>query len=341
MVARLDAKWNEGCMKALVTGSAGHLGEALMRTLRERGCDAAGLDIVPGPFTTHVGSVSDPACVERCLAGAEVVFHAATLHKPHVGTHSRQAFVDTNITGTLTLLEAAVRHKVRAFVFTSTTSVFGDALVPPPGEPAAWITEEVRPVPKNIYGVTKAAAEDLCQLFHRNEGLACLVLRTSRFFPEADDSPAARATFDDTNLKTNEFLYRRVDIEDVVEAHLLAAKRAPALGFDRFIVSATTLFTPDDRADLRRDAPAVVRRRLPAYEEVYARRGWKMTPGIDRVYVNAHARRKLGWQPRHDFGRLVERLRTDDDIRSPLAQAVGSKGYHPEGFEDGPYPVSR
>lgn len=328
-------------MKAFVTGSSGHLGEALMRTLKARGDDAGGLDIVASPFTTRIGSIGDAACVERCMAGAEVVFHAATLHKPHVGTHGRQAFVDTNIAGTLALLEAAVQHKVRAFIFTSTTSVFGDALVPPPGEPAAWITEEVRPVPKNIYGVTKAAAEDLCQLFHRNEGLACLVLRTSRFFPEEDDSPAARAAFEDLNLKTNEFLHRRVDIEDVVSAHLLAAERATAIGFGRYVISATTPFSPTDMAALRTDAASVVRRYVPGYETEYARRGWKMTPGIDRVYVNEKARRELGWRPRHDFNLLIERLRDGQDIRSPLAQAIGSKGYHPEIFGDGPYPVER
>src|SRR6185312_14184142 len=119
---------------------------------------------------------------------------------------------------------------VRAFVMTSTTSAFGDALKPPPGAAAAWIDERISPVPKNIYGVTKRAAEDLCQLFHRNEGLASIVLRTSRFFPEQDDDPAARAAFADDNAKANEYLFRRVAIEDVVEAHLLAAERAEGIG---------------------------------------------------------------------------------------------------------------
>jgi UDP-glucose 4-epimerase len=131
----------------------------------------------------------------RCMSGVEVVLHAATLHKPHVGTHSRQEFVDTNVTGTLNLLEAAVSEGVKSFVYTSTTSVFGDALVPGAGAPAAWITEEVTPVPKNIYGVTKTAAEDLCQLFHRNQRLPCIVLRTSRFFPEEDDNEEVRKVF--------------------------------------------------------------------------------------------------------------------------------------------------
>jgi nucleoside-diphosphate-sugar epimerase len=104
----------------------------------------------------------------------------------------------------------------------------GDALIPPNGAPAAWITEEIIPVPKNIYGVTKAAAEDLCQLFHRNQRLTCIILRTSRFFPEPDDNKAARETFPDENLKVNEYLFRRVDLEDVVSAHLAAAERARA-----------------------------------------------------------------------------------------------------------------
>ena len=158
------------------------------------------------------------------MKGVTAVLHAATLHKPHVATHSRQDFVDVNVTGTLNLLEEAAAAGVTAFVFTSTTSVFGDALVPPPGEPAAWVTEDVIPVPKNIYGVTKAAAEDLCQLFARNHSLRVIVLRTSRFFPEEDDNRAIREGYADANVKANEFLYRRVDIEDVVSAHLLATE---------------------------------------------------------------------------------------------------------------------
>ena len=192
------------------------------------------------------------------MSGVDTVLHAATLHKPHVATHAREAFVETNIRGTLILLEEAARARVRAFVMTSTTSAFGDALKPPPDAPAAWIDERVAPVPKNIYGVTKTAAEDLCQLFHRNEGLPAIVLRTSRFFPEEDDDPAARAAYPDDNSKANEYLYRRVAIEDVVEAHLLAAERAPAIGFGKYIISATTPFQPEDCARLRADAPAVV-----------------------------------------------------------------------------------
>ena len=326
-------------MKVLVTGSSGHLGEALVRTLRDLQYEVAGLDLLDSPFTTHVGSIADRYRVRRCMSGVQAVFHAATLHKPHVATHSRQDFVDTNVTGTLNLLEEAAAAGVESFVYTSTTSVFGNALVPPGDAPAAWITEEVNPVPRNIYGVTKAAAEDLCELFHRNQGLRCIVLRTSRFFPEDDDNRKVRQEFSDANAKANEYLYRRVDIEDVVSAHLLAAEQAAAVGFRKYIVSATTPFRRSDMAELRVNAPLVVRQRVPEYEAEYGRRQWRMFPSIDRVYANERARNELGWAPRYDFNSILEQLKADEDMGSPLAQLVGSKGYHAQVFSDGPYPV--
>jgi len=315
-------------MKILVTGSAGHLGEALMRTLRDSNHEPIGLDVLDSPFTDIVGSITDRRVVRRSMHGVDAVLHAATLHKPHVATHARQAFVDVNLTGTLNLLEEATAAKVGAFVFTSTTSAFGRALSPPPGAPAAWLTEDVAPVPKNIYGVTKVAAENLCELMHRDTGLPCLVLRTSRFFPEEDDVEAVRDARDDANNKANEFLYRRVDVEDIVNAHLRAIEKAPSIGFARYIVSATTPFAREDLALLRANAPAVLRRYAPDYEAEYARRGWTMFESIDRVYDNSRARAELGWRPRYDFAHVIVSLRKDEDFLSPLARAIGSKGYH-------------
>ena len=325
-------------MTILVTGSAGHLGEACMRVLRDRGEAVAGLDLRASAYTDHVGDIADPAVVTRAMQGVDAVIHTATLHKPQVASQPRQAFVDTNVTGTLNLLEAAAANKVRAFVFTSTTSTFGDALVPPPGAPAAWITEDVTPVAKNIYGATKTAAEDLCRLFHRNQGLACLVLRTSRFFPEPDDTAAVRDAFDDTNVKANEFLYRRVDVSDIVDAHLLALARAPDIGFGRYIISATTPFTPEDLAGLRSDAPAVVARHVPEFQAAYQRLGWRMFPSVDRVYVNARARQDLGWQPTYDFRAVVRQAAAGGPIGSDLARAIGIKGYPGSTYGEGLFP---
>ena len=315
-------------MKILVTGSSGHLGEALVRHLTRLGHTAVGVDILPSTTTTHAASIVEREVARRCMQGVDAVVHSATLHKPHVATHARQAFVDTNITGTLNLLEEAAAAQVQAFVFTSTTSTFGAALMPPAGAPAAWITEEVVPRPKNIYGATKVAAEDLCELFARNHGLPCIVLRTSRFFPEADDDEGARAAFADANLKTNEFLHRRVDIADVVGAHVLALVKAREIGFDKFIISATTPFTQADLGQLRSDAASVLKRRAPRYEAIYAARGWAAPTQIDRVYVNERARTVLGWRPLYDFERVLSHLDRDEDPRSALARQVGFKGYH-------------
>ena len=326
-------------MKILVTGSSGHLGEALVRTLRDANLEVVSLDVKPSPFTTAVGSITDRERVRTCMTGVRAVYHPATLHKPHVVTHSMQEFVETNIHGTLTLLEEAVASRVASFVFTSTTSVFGDALRPPPGTPAAWVTEEATPIPMNIYGVTKTAAEDLCHLFHRKRGLNCVVLRTSRFFPEEDDDKAKRQAYEDDNAKANEFLFRRVDLEDVVSAHLLASENASSIGFGRYIISATTPFLTEDLAELRTNAPRVLRKRVPEYEQIYQRIGWKMFEGIDRVYVNEAARNDLQWEPKYNFAHILSRLREGTDPRSPIARVVGSKGYHSVVFDEGPYPV--
>ncbi|MCY6379936.1 NAD-dependent epimerase/dehydratase family protein [Hoeflea prorocentri] len=326
-------------MTILVTGSAGHLGEALVRTLQTRGHKVTGLDIKASPFTTLVGSIADRSFVSSAMQDVDAVIHAATLHKPHVATHGRQDFIDTNITGTLNLLEEAAASATRRFVFTSTTSVFGMAMSPAAGEPAAWITEDVVPVPKNIYGITKLAAENLCRLIATKHDLPVAVLRTSRFFPEADDRSEIRNGFEDENAKANEFLFRRVDIEDAVEAHLLALEKPPQAGFGTYIVSTTTPFRKEDLADLRTDPNAVFRRRLPDLAAQYEQRGWSMFADIDRVYVNEKARSELGWQPRYDYRHLFERLKAGEPVLGPMAQTLGLKGYHSQIFDEGPYPV--
>jgi UDP-glucose 4-epimerase len=327
-------------MTILVTGSSGHLGEAILRTLRGRGSPVRGIDLKPSPFTDAVGSIVDPSFVRRQMEGVTAVIHTATLHKPHVATHSKQAFVATNVTGTLDLLEAAVAAGVRSFVFTSTTSAFGSQFRPEAGRATVWVTEDLPPLPKNIYGTTKLMAENLCELFFREWGLPVVVLRTSRFFPEDDDDPAMRSAYTLENAQANELLYRRLDIADAVSAHLLAVERGPELGFGRYIVSATTPFEPRHLAALARDAAGLVRELYPDCAQLFAARGWRLFPEIDRVYVNDRARRELGWHPEFDFAHVLSSLRKGEDFRSTLAREVGSKGYHDTLFDDGPYPVA-
>jgi UDP-glucose 4-epimerase len=228
---------------------------------------------------------------------------------------------------------------VKSFIYTSTTSTFGDALRPALGEPAVWVTEAMSPQPGNIYAVTKLAAENLCRMFSRNMALPCVVLRTSRFFPEDDDNRHKREAFNDDNLKLNELLFRRADLHDMVTAHVSAMEKAPELGFGKFIISATSPFQREDVAALAVDTPSVVARYVPEYEQVYAERGWQMFASIGRIYDNQLARETLGWQPEFNFQRAISDLHEGRDYRSKLAVRIGKKSYHDRIFRDRPYPV--
>jgi nucleoside-diphosphate-sugar epimerase len=329
-------------MKILITGSSGHLGEALVRTLidqgRTLGTDIISIDCKEGPYTSHIGTITDRGFVQECMVGVTHVLHAATLHKPHVATHSRQDFVDTNISGTLTLLEAATAHKVQSFIFTSTTSTFGDAMRPTADGPAIWVTEDLVPDPKNIYGITKLAAENLCLLAYKKDRLPCLVLRTSRFFPEDDDNKDNRDTFSNDNMKLNEFLNRRADIEDMVSAHLVAMEKACDIGFGTYIISATSPFTEENLTSLVTDAPSVIKKYVDC-QQTYDALGWKLPPTLDRVYDNSRARKELGWEPQHSFHSTLQRVAAGGSVASDLARKIGKKGYHDQVFKNEPYPV--
>lgn len=326
-------------MKILVTGSSGHLGEALVRSLRSKQYEVIGLDIEPSEFTDIVGSIADRQTVKTAMCGIECVMHTATLHKPHVVTHSKQDFIDTNVTGTLNLLEESNIQKVKSFVFTSTTSAFGDSLRPTKNHPAVWVDEDLVPHAKNIYGATKIAAEDLCRLFYRNHQLPCIILKTSRFFPEADDDKTMRESYCDANIKANEFLFRRVDISDIVDAHILAMNKAEDIGFDKYIITATSPFLKSDLMGLQLNATEIVAQYFPDYKKLYKDNNWNMFHSIGRVYVNDKARSELGWNPKYDFQHILDCLKSGKDYRSELTHQISLKGYHDEIFSDGPFPV--
>ncbi len=324
-------------VRVAITGSSGHLGEALGRVLSQRGDEVVGIDVVGGPATTVPGSILDRDVLDEAFHDVDVVFHPAALHKPHVATHPKSDFVDVNVTGTLHVLEAAVAAGVSAVVATSTTSAFGLALSPADDGAATWIDESVVGLPKNVYGATKVAAEQLCALFHHEHGLPVVVLRTSRFFPEADDDPARRASMSDDNLKAIEFLSRRVALADVVSAHLAAAEAAPGIGHDRYVVSAPTPFRPEDVDRLGHDLPAVLADRAPVVVDLCDRLGWRLPTRVDRVYDSRRAVAELGWEPAWDAERVCRRALAGHGVLDPLAVAVGAKGYHPGGLVDGMY----
>lgn len=306
-------------MNVLLTGSSGWLGQHLMELLRSNGIKTIGLDPKPASTTHHVNDLEDKQHLRDLIHSNNIqtICHCGALHKPNIRTHSNQNFVETNIQGTLNLLELAVEtgSPVRRFIFTSTTSLMisrkiRDGLTAG-AKKAVWMDETIEPKPRNIYGVTKLAGENLCRMFHQSHQLPIVVLRTSRFFPEEDDQ-AHKIKQTGENTKVNELLFRRLDVQDAALAHLVALNKADKVGFGIYIVSAKTPFSPDDCQELVQNAPKVVEKYFPEYPRIYSKVGWTMFDAIDRVYDASKIERELGFVCQVDFASALEKLKHDE-----------------------------
>src|SRR4051812_41181723 len=305
-------------MRILLTGASGWLGRFLAPRLRAAGHEVTGLDVAPGADTEGIGSVADRRLVDRIFAerGIEAVIHAGALHKPDIVRYPESAFHEVNVEGTRNLLEAAIAAGNDRFLFTSTTSLMISEAVRAGRAGGAtrafWLDEEFGPLaPRNVYGATKLEAERLCRGAHERHGLAVLILRTSRFFPEDDDTHKAPSG---ENLKANELLHRRLTVEDAADAHLVALDKAPALGFGTVILSAPPPFAESDAEALIEDAPAVIARYFPEAPRLYAERGWTLPPFIDRIYDPSRAERLLGFRCRTDFASVLDALAAGRDL---------------------------
>lgn len=301
-------------MKVLLTGSSGWLGRFLAPQLRAAGHEVVGLDVAPGADTQVIGSVADRGIVDAVVGnGIEAILHAGALHKPDIARYPKQAFIDTNITGTLNLLEAAARQGHGRFLFTSTTSMMvSDRVRQGAAAAAFWMDETFYDgPPRNIYGATKAAAENLCRVFAAEHKMDIAILRTGRFFPEDDDTDLALSG---ENMKANEFLNRRLSAADAARAHVVALGGIQGQGCETFVLSAPPPFTRDDSAELARDARAVILRHYPDAEDLYARRGWQLPARIARVYDPAKAESLLGFRCETDFASVLDALRDGADL---------------------------
>ena len=278
--------------KVLITGSSGHSGTAIANLLKKE-FDIIGVDIVDGDFTHHIGSLTDKKFVNKIAKGIYAVIHTASLHAPHISTHSRQAFIDTNITGTLNLLEASMESGAKKFIYTSTTSLYGESLNN--RQQAVWITEEVPTIPRDIYDITKIAAEGLCRDFFNEKGLQATVLRVSRFWNEPlEDRIFYR-------------MYRGLDVRDVAQAHQLAIHKH-FKKFDAFNISAQSIFTKEDLVQLKNDAPTLLQNRIPELIRFYQNNHWEMPNSIDRVYVIDKAKKVLGYRPKYNIRDFLNNL---------------------------------
>ena len=296
-------------MRVLLTGVAGWLGRHLKPRLAALGHEVVGLDIAASPWTDVVGTVADRALVTRMFRESRfgAVVHSGALHKPDIARFPAQAFVDTNVGGTLNLLEEAAAARAR-FVFTSTTSLMiSQTIRAEEGGVAVWLDERAGPLePRNIYGVTKLAAEGLCRIHHLTHRLPCVVLRTARFFPESDDT---HDDIDGANLKAAEFLYRRLAVEDCAQAHIVALERSAEIGFGVFVISAPTPFRREQAARLKQDAVALIADLFPDAGALFAARGWRLPTRIGRVYDAALAQRTLGFRAHVDFAAILDAMR--------------------------------
>jgi UDP-glucose 4-epimerase len=273
----------------LVTGSSGQLG-AVICSLLSGEHSIIGVDAAPGECTSRLGDIIDLEFIHSVTKGMDVIIHTCSLHAPHLKTRSSEDFVSTNINGTLILLKSAVQNGIGRFIYTSTTSLYGHAMVS--RERAVWVTEDLLPRPRDIYDVTKIAAEGLCEAYANEHDLQCVSLRVSRYFPEPDYLTAIYR------------LYRGVDVRDAAHAHILAMEKEMD-GYEVFNISGESPFSEDETVDLLHDAGGVLLRHFPSIEKAFAKKGWKLPKSIDRVYSIEKAKALLDYRPRHNFDFLM------------------------------------
>jgi len=177
---------------------------------------------------------------------------------------------------------------------------------------AVWLDEDTGPLePRNIYGVTKLAAEGLCRTLAIEHRLPAVVLRTSRFFPEEDDT---LKTLSGPNLKANELLHRRASVGDIARAHLSALEHASPRPFRLFLVSAPTPFSRNQARQLKEDAASLVSDLFPNAPAAYAKAGWSLPESIGRVYDGSRITRELGFSYRTAFADVLTALENDREL---------------------------
>ncbi|AYZ36131.1 NAD(P)-dependent oxidoreductase [Chryseobacterium indologenes] len=284
----------EESMRILITGAAGKLGSTAVESLRQAGHQVTGIDLTASITTDYVIDIRDLKALIDLTDGFDAIIHTAALHGKQMDEgYDRQSFVDTNISGTLNLLNACVQNDIKRFLFISSTSLYGKAMVNQ--REAVWVTEELQVQPRDIYDITKQACEELCRDFFEKEQIMTSVYRVARFLPEAD------------NISLNHRLYRGLDVRDAAEL-LKVAVSFTFESFEIFNVSSRSPFKMEDVETLKRRPLEVIAKRVPQAIDLYREKGWNFPETIDRVYNSDKASKILGYNPKFTFEYLLEQF---------------------------------
>lgn len=278
--------------KIIVTGSSGKLGKEIVKQLRLQNYEVLGLDLTSSDTTDKIIDIKDLNEIEKITKGFDAIIHTAALHGKHTDlNYSRSKFIETNIHGTNNLLSACVTNGIKKFLYTSTTSIYGTAMVN--SNQAVWVDENLVPEPRDIYDITKLTCELLCRDYFEKERIETTVLRVSRFLPEDD------------NTKANHRIYRGLDEEDGAIGHLLALEKK----FDSFQIyniSNESPFKRDDLIDLYKNPKKVMSKYYPEIEKIYAEKKWNFLERIDRVYSIEKAKKELNYNPTRNFDIFIK-----------------------------------
>lgn len=276
----------------IVTGSSGKLGKEIVKLLRLHNYNVLGIDLISSETTDKIIDIRECNAVKEATKGFEAIIHTAALHGKHTDlNYPREEFIETNINGTINLLSACVANDIKKFIYTSTTSIYGTAMVNT--RQAVWVDENLTPEPRDIYDITKLTCELLCKDFFEKEKIETTVLRVSRFLSE------------DENTKANNRLYRGLDEEDGAMGHLLVMEKQFKT-FEIYNISNDSLFQKEDLVELYHNPKNVICKYYPEAEEFYKKNNWEFINRIDRVYSIEKAKKELNYIPVKNFDTFLK-----------------------------------
>jgi len=227
--------------RALVTGGAGFIGSHLVDELLSRECEVVVLDNLSTGQAENVnaraklliGDVGDKEALGSAITGCDYVFHLAAVSSVQESLAKPSHVHGANLTATLSLLECAVLHRVKRFVFSSSAAVYGDTC----GLPAC---EDMKPKPMSHYAVQKLACEHYASVYNRLHGLETVALRYFNVFGprQRADSPysgvvarfleASQAGRDITIFGTGDQTRDFCFVDNVVRANIAASTSDPS-----------------------------------------------------------------------------------------------------------------